>query len=144
MSLRFLLLPRCARLRLHVHVAGQKAAAYIPGTDANRESKDRQYEEGYRSTPGTGTGSAYGTAPSGYGTGSSQNTSGTAGMTAGETHLLQPCCRASCEIPKFMIVYQAYRQDVHLAMNSVQQGHLAFEGLYILANLPAPKNRGTS
>ena len=78
----------------HVHCAGQKAAAYIPGTDANRESKDRQYEEGYRSTPGTGTGNTYGTATSGYGTGGSQNTSGTAGMTAGESDLHQPCCSA--------------------------------------------------
>ena len=76
-------------LMLYIHCAGQKAAAYIPGTDANRESKDRQYEEGYRSTPGTGTGSAYGTATSGYGTGSSQNTSGTGGMTTGEPDLHQ-------------------------------------------------------
>ena len=69
---------------LHIHCAGQKAAAYIPGTDANRESKDRQYEDGYISTPGTGTGSGSGSATSGYGAGSSQNTSGTGGMTTGE------------------------------------------------------------
>ena len=81
---------------LCVHRAGQKAAAYIPGTDANRESKDCQYEEGYRSTPGTGTGNDYGSATPGYGTGSSQNTSGTAGMTAGELDLHpQPCCSTS-------------------------------------------------
>ena len=73
----------------HVHCAGQKAAAYVPGTDANRESKDRQYEEGYRSPPGTGTGNDYGSTSSGYGTASSQNTSGTGGMTTGEPDL--PC-----------------------------------------------------
>ena len=84
-----------AVLMLHIHAAGQKAAAYIPGTDANRESKDRQYEEGYRSTPGTGSGDGYGTATSGYSTGGSQNTSGTASMTAGEPDLNQPCCSAN-------------------------------------------------
>ena len=84
------MLVETACLKLHGICAGQKAAAYIPGTDANRESKDRQHEEGYRSTPGTGTGNGYGSATSGYGTGSSQNTSGTASMTTGEPELQQP------------------------------------------------------
>lgn len=62
-----------------VRLAGQKAAAYIPGTEANRESKDSQYEQGYRSTPGTGQGSGH----TGTGTGSGYNTGSGTGNTGG-------------------------------------------------------------
>ena len=91
---------------MHVHCAGEKAAAYIPGTDANRESKDRQYEEGYRSSPGTGTGNGYGSATSRYGTGTSQDTSGTAGMTTGDPDLQQSSRMSHA-------LNEAHRLDAH-------------------------------
>ena len=69
-----------------MHRAGQKAASYIPGTEANKESKDRQYEQGQRSTPGTGTGGiGSGTTGSGYGTGTGGGGSGTGGIGSGTT-----------------------------------------------------------
>ena len=59
----------------HVHAVGEKLASYVPGTEANREKKDRQYgDQGYGSN--TGTGSGYGNnTSSGYGTGTGNNTS---------------------------------------------------------------------
>ena len=67
---------------------GEKAASYVPGTEANKEKKANQYGQGYDSITGTGsgytgTGSGYnnssstGTGYTGTGTGSGYNNSST-------------------------------------------------------------------
>ena len=61
------------------NVAGEKAASYIPGTEANREKKDNQAygSTGYGSSTGTGTGTGYNSTGTGSGTGTGYNSSDT-------------------------------------------------------------------
>ena len=76
----------CSFVICNMRFAGEKAASYIPGTEANREKKDNQGygNTGYGSSTGTGTGTGYGSSntttgynSSGTGTGTGYNSSGT-------------------------------------------------------------------
>ena len=78
------IVPCAAFSTFNAPFAGEKAASYIPGTEANREKKDNQAygNTGYGSSTGTGTG--YGSSnnttgynSSGTGTGTGYNSSGT-------------------------------------------------------------------
>ena len=67
-----------------VHSVGEKAASYVPGTEANREKKDNQAygNTGYGSSTGTGTGYNSSNTTTGYnssntGTGTGYNSSNT-------------------------------------------------------------------
>lgn len=75
---------------LFLCVSGEKAASYVPGTEANREKKANQYDSstgtGYTgSGTGTGTGTGYNSSTTGYNSSTTGYNSSTTGTGTGYT-----------------------------------------------------------